>query len=373
MTRLLTLFVVFALGFGVFEAGMRVAGGSEAAPAFQRLFMQDPRIGHRLRPGERTHFATPEFAADIAINSAGVRGDELGPKPPGERRIAILGDSIVLSVQVDLATTFAARLERHLNEAGPARTRVINGGVQGYGPIEELLFYRHVVSGLEPDVVLVFVFVANDAIEAIDSAPKLTADPGNVAPATDEATFFARRMVRRSMVLQTVRLRVNEALDWLRPDAAPSLSRPLGTYAQRPPAEVARGMAITRDVIGTLAREAAARGTRVGLVLVPARLQLNDTDFGHLQATARAAGHELLRDAATARFAEALAPLGLPMLDLLPVLKAQPEPADLFFRENIHFTPRGHAVVCEALAAFVTSAFASPAPGTTTADHAGRK
>ena len=147
----------------------------------------------------------------------------------------------------------------------------------------------------------------------------------------------------------------------LKPEAAPSLSRPLGTYAATPPAEVARGMAITHDVLGTLAHEAASHGTRVGLVLVPARLQLNDTDFGHLQATARAAGHELLRDAATTRFREALAPLGLPVLDLLPILRAQPDPAGLFFRENIHFTPRGHAVVGAALAEFVTGIMDSPA------------
>ena len=371
--RLLALAFAFALGFGVFEAGMRVVGGSEAAPAFQRLFMQDPRIGHRLRPGERTHYSTPEFAADIAINSDGVRGEELGPKPPGERRIAILGDSLVLSVQVDLATTFCAQLERHLNASATTRTRVINGGVQGYGPVEELLFYRHVVSRLHPDIVLVFVFVANDAIESIDSAPKLTADPNNVAPATDDAQFFLRRMVRRSMVLQTVRLRVNEVLDWMRPEAAPSLSRPLSTYATNPPAEVAKGMQITRDVLATLQREAAARGTRLGIVLIPARLQLNDLDFSYMQASARAAGQELIRDAATKRFTTALAPLGVPMLDLLPVLKAQPDPAGLFYKENIHLTPRGHEVVGRALAEFVGSAFASPAPGTAPAPHAGRE
>ena len=252
----------------------------------------------------------------------------------------------MLSVQVDLATTFAAQLEDAAQRPAPApRTRVINGGVQGYGPVEELLFYRHVIAPLDPDLILVMVFVANDAIEAIDSASKLTAPADDVAPVNDDATFFARRMVRRSMVLQTVRLRVNEVLDWMRPDAAPSLSRPLGTYAANPPAEIARGLALTRDVLATLSREASARGARVALVLVPARLQLNDTDFAHLQASARAAGHELLRDAATTRFADALAPLGLPMLDLLPVLRAQPDPADLFFRENIHFTPRGHAVV----------------------------
>ena len=128
------------------------------------------------------------------------------------------------------------------------------------------------------------------------------------------------------MVLQTVRLRVNEVLDWMRPDAAPSLSRPL---APTPPIRLprSRGASPSRATCWRRCRdEADARGARVALVLVPARLQLNDTDYGHLQASARAAGHELVRDAATTRFADALAPLGLPMLDLLPVLRAAAGP-----------------------------------------------
>ena len=56
------------------------------------------------------------------------------------------------------------------------------------------------------------------------------------------------------------------------------------------------------------------------------------------------------------RFARALAPLGLPTLDLLPVLRAEPEPAGLFFRENIHFTPRGHQVVADSLEGFLRGA-----------------
>ena len=60
-----------------------------------------------------------------------------------------------------------------------------------------------------------------------------------------------------------------------------------------------------------------------------------------------------VRQAATERFAAALATLNLPTLDLLPVLQAQTDPAGLFFTENIHFTPRGHQVVGNALDEFL--------------------
>ena len=146
MRRLLLILAIFAAQFAVFELGMRAAGGSEAAPAFQRLFMPDARIGHRLRPGASTHFATSEFATDISINAPGVRGPEFrrrsrlasGASPSSATRSCF-------AVQVPAGTRPSCSvLEDRLNRGGrrPRSSRVINGGVQGYGPVEELLFYR---------------------------------------------------------------------------------------------------------------------------------------------------------------------------------------------------------------------------------------
>ncbi len=58
-----------------------------------------------------------------------------------------------------------------------------------------------------------------------------------------------------------------------------------------------------------------------------------------------------MRDAATARFAAALAPLSLPVFDALPPLKAAGP--DVFFLQTVHLTPRGHEVVARALEAFI--------------------
>ena len=59
--------------------------------------------------------------------------------------MVVLGDSIVLAVQVPLRQTFCKRLEDRLNErADGYRYRVIDAGVQGYGPVEDVLFYEAV-------------------------------------------------------------------------------------------------------------------------------------------------------------------------------------------------------------------------------------
>ena len=99
--HILAFALIAAAQFGLFEAGLRTWGSSEAAPSFQGLFETDPAIGYRLKPHARTRFTTSEFTADIAINGAGLRDDdEVASKAPQERRIVLLGDSLVLSVQV---------------------------------------------------------------------------------------------------------------------------------------------------------------------------------------------------------------------------------------------------------------------------------
>jgi hypothetical protein len=342
--------------FALFEAGMRSWGGSEASPAFQRLFMDDPVIGYRLRPGARTRFRTAEFTAEININQAGVRDEaEIGPKASGERRIVILGDSLVLSVQVDFDRTFGALLEGRLNRAAPpgVRYRVINAGVQGYGPVEELLFFRTVAKHFEPDVVLVGLFVGNDAEEAVVSEPRLR---GEHRPAVEAASerlqVQVRRLVRRSMVLQVLRLRVVAALDRIRPQQL-ATEPPLQSYAADPAPRIARGLAITTRIVEEIATDASAVGARTGVILMPARFQVDDDDYGRLRETVREAGGQLVRDGATERFDEALASLPLPRFDLLPDLRRALPGPDVFYQQTIHFTPHGHEIVAAALDRFL--------------------
>jgi len=354
MKRCGLLALIVLAQFAALEAGLRWYGGSEASPAFQQLFMQDPRVGHRLRPGASARYTTPEFSTDITINPQGVRDDApVGPKATDEVRVVILGDSLVLSVQVDLQITFAKQLEQRLNDAGTGpRWRIINAGVQGYGPVDEWLFYKHVVRDLQPDVVLMMVFVGNDAVEAHDKQTWIDADGRPAGSGSAEAATHLRRVVRSSMVLQNIRLRWDIMKGSL---AGPATERPLTTYLAEPPPEVQSGLDVSRRAYGLIAGAAAAQGATAGLILMPARFQTDDADFGRLEAIVAQTGGTLVRQAATERFATALAPLNLPMFDLLPVLAQQPDRAGLFFQRNVHLTPRGHGVVSGALVQFVRS------------------
>ncbi len=361
----LFLFAGVALAqFGLFEAGLRLHGGSEAAPGFQQLFMTDARMGYRLKPGAQTRFSTSEFATDIAINNVGVRDEPLGPKGPGERRIVVLGDSLVMSVQVPLAETFCRRLEVRLNgdaALAPYHYRVINAGVQGYGPVEDWLFYQHVASAFDADVVLVALYVANDAIEAADRSSRLAGEaaPAPPAQAREGLSRWVRRVVRRSMVLQIVRLRLVTLADHF--GQAPGIERALTTYVTPPPDDVRRGLRVTRECVSRIAELAATRGARTAVVLLPARFQLDDEEFRERQGNAERNGLRLERDGANRLFAQALEGLPVPVLDALPVMRATPRSADLYFAETAHLTPRGHQVLADAIARFLLADRVLPA------------
>jgi lysophospholipase L1-like esterase len=363
--HLATFLLILAAQFGLFEGALRLWGHSEAAPAFQGLFEDDPDAGYRLKPGARVRFTTSEFDTEIHVNAAGVRDDdEIGPKAPDERRIVLLGDSLVLSVQVPFAQTFGELLEQRLNaRPSPYRYRVINAGVQGYGPVEELLFFKSIAATLQPDLVIATIFVGNDAEEAVRSAPRLLGDarPASAAVA-DSVTTRLRRLVRRSMVLQLLRLRVVSATERFTGRlAAPE--PPLQSYAAIANPRIAEGIAISRQCLADIAAVAAAGGARTAIALMPARFQVDDADYGRLKEAVAAAGGELRRDAASERFDRALAGLPLPRLDLLPALRRALPGPDLFFQETVHLTPRGHAVVAEALDRFIEAhGLLSPGP-----------
>jgi hypothetical protein len=111
IVRIGVLALVLAAEFALLEAGMRAVGGSEAAPSFQQIFIQDSRMGHRLKPGARTVYSTVEFTTEISINAQGVRDDrDFGPKRPGQTRVTI-GSIRPVSARLPLASSRNTRYQ----------------------------------------------------------------------------------------------------------------------------------------------------------------------------------------------------------------------------------------------------------------------
>jgi hypothetical protein len=85
---------------------------------------------------------------------------------------------------------------------------------------------------------------------------------------------------------------------------------------------------------------------------MPARFQLDPAEFDRLRSVVEPMGGRLRVDGASERFQATLAPLQLPMLDLLPRFREGGD--NPFFATTVHLTAGGHERVASALDAFVT-------------------
>ncbi|KFC63966.1 hypothetical protein FG93_05476 [Bosea sp. LC85] len=87
-------------------------------------------------------------------------------KPPGTRRIAILGDSFFGLPTLPHADQLPQQLDRTANErrlCGSDRCEVLNFSVSSAGTANEFLRYTHDARRYSPDLVLVYFTVSNDA------------------------------------------------------------------------------------------------------------------------------------------------------------------------------------------------------------------
>jgi lysophospholipase L1-like esterase len=159
-----TLFAVAAA-----EVGLRLAGYGALYDVYsspELFWRHDELLGWSLEPNARGRYTGPrpfpiEFDSAIETNSLGLRGPEIGPRAPGERRVLLLGDSFVAGFEVEQEETFAALLGPRLASRLGAPVRVVNAAVRGYGTDQSYLWFRERGRALGADLV-VAVFSAND-------------------------------------------------------------------------------------------------------------------------------------------------------------------------------------------------------------------
>lgn len=119
----------------------------------------------------------PVTYVELAVNNIGFRDDDFQvEKPPGTRRIVVLGDSCTFGVGVHRRDLMPAQLERILNErGGPLKYECLNFALPGYSTFDERVLYEEIATKYHADVVLV-VMCSNDYIPIADEV-RLSGDP----------------------------------------------------------------------------------------------------------------------------------------------------------------------------------------------------
>jgi hypothetical protein len=346
---------------GLSEVGAR-ALGLGPAPWIE----PDPVLGYRHVPGAQLRW-TEEGDGLIKINSRGHRDAERTlEKPPGTFRIAVLGDSMTEAVQVNLEQTYTQVLERRLREAGHS-VEVLNFGLMGYGPLQELLQYRQEVARYRPDVVVLATFLDNDIADchpalrySTDGIPFAILKAGSLSVdysrAEQSVVAFGKQpaaMLRRYSHLYRLlgswwRRRAETKVA----EAGTGIPKRFQLYLKSPPPEWDEAWSVYDAVVGDLETEVKRGGGRLVVFSVPCG-QLSDADVWRDQIARRPAMADAAWDleGPERRLKALLTRRGLPVIQPYRTYRHAGNDPPLFFGGLGHFTARGHELAAEALEA----------------------
>lgn len=365
--NILLSLISIALTLGVLEIGVRIFApvplvASDLFLVTERLPEIQARTARRaLKPNVECRQTAPEYDVAVRINDKGLR-DAPHPyaKPPGTIRILVLGDSFVFGYGVEAEQRFTNLLQARLNAAQSAQHyEVISAGVPSWGTTDALLYLQEEGLKYHPDIVLL-CFYENDvrdnedrdlftvshgklvakrpiqpmgvAGEAAPRASYITRDPFNdrvlnvtaAAPLRQPHVSF---LIAHSHLARLVRLM------WFRNKIVDTPGEELSTTR-------AGAQELTAQLLAEVQRVSEKAGAIYKLVLIPQR---TDVTQKH---TASLSKYPILLTWSKKQAPDTI-------LDLLPGLLTQPQPASLYFKKDKHLTVAGHAAVAPLLEAFL--------------------
>jgi lysophospholipase L1-like esterase len=334
------------------EIVLRALPGPQQEGGLRRL--------HRLRPDQPWLFdlmpgarTTLGISGDVVyeINADGYRGPLVAPeKPPGVFRVVVMGDSISFGFGVADGEGWVRQLE--VLAAARQPVEVVNLGVGGYNPYNEVALFAHRGARYQPDLVLVQFCVndLNDPTRHFDAQSRLQLgsipveafpDPAEHRP----APAWLVRLLRPCRRLELC-ARVESAwVGWRAQSSSPEAVH--ATFGARDLSrEAPRRWLAAR--YSELSARAEALGARFAVVAFPFPAQLEGRATGRLQRQLEALGRKE----------------GWVVIDLLPAFRAAVATGVTpLFMDLWHPTAAGHRVAAEAVAEDLARRGWLPRPG----------
>ncbi len=349
--NLLLSLAAVLLFFTVFEGVLRLVYVSPPS----ELYAPDKELERKLAPDYHTVVRKPDFAMDVRTNGLGLRNPEIGPKRPGTRRVLVVGDSYAFGFGVQQAEAFPARLEALLKAEGKD-AEVINAGVFGWGPDQEMIWLEREGLKLRPDVVVIAFYVGNDVLDSADKRFFELADGKlkRVKPLLSDEEMKAlefKSWLRRNVYVYAF---LSEKVRTLLAAAESGAGEPVDEremFKATDSPDVARGWGVAEAAVAEMARASKAAGAEPLLMVIPSRLQYVREKCGPGEKCLPMDGEALDWGKPGRRlraFAEAR---GLKLLDLLPVFEAREDRDALNLPLDGHWNAAGHGVAAEALGA----------------------
>ena len=343
----------------------------------------DRLLHHSLVPNRVCRATNDEFDVEYRVNSLGLRDVEFPEKKSEtEKRILFMGDSFTEGSGVSLGDTMVKQSQELLKQVvKESDILAINAGFGAYSPLLESLYLQYRGINLDPDLVVVNLFM-NDFNDDRSYLQKAHFGPdGQVESVYVELkqhfpTWLIRYLDGRSFsyyVFKQQERRLwklkGKFVAWIRRQSPPDYAK---TGVEFDPGNPDRDpFAITRDIpqetFADLFRPTGAilqqikqyldqRGIPLIVVVIPAGHQVGSTQW----VSGRLSMHlteSLFSDRIIEEFAAFSQESGVTVLDLTSGLRAylhNHQDAKLYFDSDGHFTPLGQQVAAELFVEFVS-------------------
>jgi len=303
-------------------------------PSWLPIFRHHPSLPtYACKPNVDATIDTGDSRWTVHTDDEGFRIGQQ-PRAPDERPALLwLGDSFTFGYGVDYESSFVGLLA----QGKEGRYHQVNAAVGGYGPTQyrETLEYL-LGKGLQPRVVLIGVFLGNDFLDVIDdkNPPILDGILGNEGGA--KSTLKLHSHLYR---LATA------AMHRLHPYGVRRHSLDLNAVGDAwTKGELREADSIFRREFERMAALCRTHGIEMAVLLIPAGTMVEALARGTPRSPDGARDQTLPLQHALSAFRD----LHIRYLDLTPRLVARPVTETYFYFDG-HFTPRGHALVRDAL------------------------
>ena len=381
------LLLVEAVARGAVEWGIARTRRQAAALPISRYH---PVLGWDKTPGAQQWVRRKEFEILLRFNSKGLRGPERDyVKPPGTRRVLILGDSFAEGYYANEEETARAVLEGLLNREGCGSYEVLNGGTIAYSTDQEYLFYRTEGYRYGADLVVLFFYYNDLHYNASESGPGGEPKPyflvkdGALVPGNSPVPQLSRGLLNRqnpgvgrpepwhgSMALRLLSNRTVDAsprlhgvlsrLGLVEP-IPPDPPREFWPFGPGHPSEVREAWQRTSAILAALGREVDAHGARLIVLYVPMRGEVNDSVW-ELTRQRYHLGRRWDRFVVFDRLRSVCEELDIPLVDPREDLRrteAKGPPA--YYTRDVHWTATGNGVAAHVLEPRVRDLLPCPA------------
>lgn len=311
------------------EIVLRFAGfqtrGSWSEPPYERV----DGIGHAFKPGyEGTMYkgiSSGGREVPVSINSLGMRGPDIpAEKPPGTKRVLVVGDSFAFGYLLPNEDSMPALLEGLLDQKGLGDVQVINGGVPGFGIVNAAGLVEQRGLTLAPDVLV----LAASPGDIADAGVRTDHDAGGGGSRVKISRAALFKLVRTSAIMTFMQYLGFQGVHMM----DPKLSLQSGLHAKVPPPSIQEAWNRYARPFGELAKLARERDLPLVLLAYPGELELFSDNT-------------TVRD----RWKALAAENGVTFVDVLPALKER-RLDDLYLPADGHPSKDGNQIVAEKLA-----------------------